>query len=151
MAQTKAGLAQSFDLDKYTIDNTPIEQTITIEETGDSFQITYKILSWAQRNKVIAKSLTWDDSGGTGFNADAYVRECLREMLVDAPWGKTTESFLISILNLSQGKRQLINIISATDGLSPNNHDFFGTFLSQDAIILSKYFLAVFIAFFASP
>ena len=33
MAQTKAGLAQSFDLDKYTIDNTPIEQTITIEET----------------------------------------------------------------------------------------------------------------------
>ena len=97
MAQTKAGLAQSFDLDKYTIDNTPIEQTITIEETGDSIQITYKILSWAQRNKLIAKYLTWDDSGGTGFNADAYVRECLREMLVDAPWGKTTESFLISI------------------------------------------------------
>ena len=43
MAQTKAGLAQSFDLDKYTIDSTPIEQTITIEETGDSFQITYKV------------------------------------------------------------------------------------------------------------
>ena len=58
MAQTKAGLAQSFDLDKYTIDNTPIEQTITIEETGDSFQITYKILSWAQRNKLIAKYIS---------------------------------------------------------------------------------------------
>jgi|TARA_B100000519_G_scaffold151805_1_gene132776 hypothetical protein len=97
MAQTKAGLAQSFDLDKYTIDSTPIEQTITIEETGDSFQITYKVLGWAQRNKLIAKYLTWDDSGGTGFDADGYVRECLREMLIDTPWGKTTETFLISI------------------------------------------------------
>ena len=25
------------------------------------------------------------------------MRECLKEMFVDAPWGRTTESFLISI------------------------------------------------------
>ena len=41
--------------------------------------------------------MNWDANGNTSFNASNYMRACLREMIVDAPWGKTTEGFLISI------------------------------------------------------
>ena len=41
--------------------------------------------------------MTWDGDGGTKFDGDTYVRECLKEMIIDAPWGKTSELFLMSI------------------------------------------------------
>ena len=41
-------------------------------------------------------NLTWDSNGSTSFGADGYVRDCLKEMIVDAPWGITTESLLMS-------------------------------------------------------
>ena len=87
----------SFNLSKYTIGNEPKKTTIKIEETGDELEVTVKPLSWAKRNQILSKSLTWDTTGNTSFDGDSYVRSCLREMLVDAPWGRTTESFLISI------------------------------------------------------
>ena len=36
-------------------------------------------------------------SGQTSFDGDLYVRECLKEMIIEAPWGRTTEAFLVSI------------------------------------------------------
>ena len=86
-----------FNLAKYTIGNDPKKVDIKIEETGDEFEVTVKPLSWAKRNQILSKSLTWDNSGNTSFDGDAYVRSCLKEMLVEAPWGRTTETFLISI------------------------------------------------------
>ena len=88
---------KSFDISKYTINQEPEVQTITIEETGDSFEVTIAPMSWAKRNQLISRFLSWDADGNTEFKADSYVRACLTEMIVDAPWGKTTESFLISI------------------------------------------------------
>ena len=41
--------------------------------------------------------MTWTTDGGSRFDGDTYVRECLKEMVLDAPWGKTTELFLMSI------------------------------------------------------
>ena len=41
--------------------------------------------------------MKWQDNGQTAFDGDLYVRECLKEMIVEAPWGRTSESFLISI------------------------------------------------------
>jgi|TARA_R110000824_G_scaffold29786_3_gene98725 hypothetical protein len=93
MSKAKA----SFDVSKYTIGNDPKKTTVKIEETGDEFEVTVKPLSWAKRNQILSKSLTWDSSGTTSFDGDTYVRSCLREMLLDAPWGRTTETFLISI------------------------------------------------------
>ena len=87
----------SFDISKYTINRDPEVQKLFIEETGDSFEVTIAPLSWAKRNQLIAQYLSWDVDGNTAFKADGYVRACLTEMVVDAPWGKTTEAFLISI------------------------------------------------------
>ena len=54
-------------------------------------------MSWSRRNQILSKAMAWDANGGTRFDGDVYVRECLKEMITDAPWGKTTELFLISI------------------------------------------------------
>jgi hypothetical protein len=86
-----------FDFKKYTLSTEPEKRTIVIEETGDEFEITVRPLSWAKRNQIISNSLTFGTDGNTGFNADAYVRTCLKEMVVDAPWGRTTEAFLLTI------------------------------------------------------
>lgn len=94
MSKVKGG---SFELSKYTIGTDPKKVIVKIEETGDEFEVTVKPLSWAKRNQILSKSLTWDGSGNTAFDGDTYVRSCLKEMLVDAPWGRTTETFLISI------------------------------------------------------
>tara|TARA_R110002020_G_scaffold191477_2_gene391305 strand:- start:830 stop:1207 length:378 start_codon:yes stop_codon:yes gene_type:complete len=86
-----------FDLGKYQINVQPKTVTVKIEGTGDEFDVTVKQLPWARRNSLISSCIAWDANGGTNFSGDTYVRECLKEMIVDAPWGKTTEAFLLSI------------------------------------------------------
>ena len=86
---------KAFDVSKYTVSSTTESKTLYID--GTSFDVTVKPLSWSNRNRILSKSLQFDANGQTGFDGDFYVRECLKEMLVDAPWGRTTEPFLISI------------------------------------------------------
>ena len=89
--------ANNFDLSKYQVQPSTQQMTLTIEETGDEVEITVKQLSWSKRNQLISKCLKWAQSGQTSFDGDLYVRECLKEMIIEAPWGRTTEAFLISI------------------------------------------------------
>ena len=89
---------QTFDVSKYQIAADSIEdRTLTIDETGEVFNIKVKPLTWARRNQIMSKSITWGASGQTAFDGDVFVRACLRDMIVQAPWGRTTESFLLSI------------------------------------------------------
>lgn len=94
---TETSEAKTFDVSKYQIDNSIEEKTLTIEETKEDFKIKIKPLSWARRNQIMSKCITWQSSGETSFDGDAFVRSCLRDMIVEAPWGRTTESFLLSI------------------------------------------------------
>ena len=84
-----------FDFNKYKIANKTIQKTLELD--GADFSVTVKPLSWSKRNQILSRAMTWDGEGGTKFDGDTYVRECLKEMIVDAPWGKTSELFLISI------------------------------------------------------
>ena len=61
-----------------------------------SIKTSIKTLSWSKRNQLISKNLNWDNTGNTSFSADGYVRDCLKEMIVEAPWGRTTEALLLS-------------------------------------------------------
>jgi hypothetical protein len=88
-----------FDFKKYIIEKGPEKRTLTITETGETFEISVKELAWSKRNQLISKSLQFTSSGNTTFFADVYVRECLKEMITEAPWGNTTESFLLQIDN----------------------------------------------------
>ena len=93
----KKTLGQQFNFKDYQISTTPDKQMVKIPDTGDEFEISVKPLSWARRNQILSKAVKWTTEGQTSFDGDTYVRLCLREMLVDAPWGRTTETFLLSI------------------------------------------------------
>ena len=105
-----------FDFNKYRVANKTEIKTLTIEDT--SFNVTVKPLSWSRRNQILSKAMAWDADGGTKFNGDVYVRECLKEMIIDAPWGKTSELFLISIdERLGSVLEQLVPQAFGTDAL----------------------------------
>jgi len=87
---------QEFDYKSYLVSHEPETKIIKIGGTKDSFEISVKNLSWSKRNQLISKNLNWDNTGNTSFSADGYVRDCLKEMIIDAPWGRTTESLLLS-------------------------------------------------------
>jgi hypothetical protein len=85
-----------FDYNKYLISHDPQTRVIEIPGTDESFEVSVKQISWSKRNQIISKNLHWDSTGNTSFSADGYVRDCLKEMLVEAPWGRTTEALLLS-------------------------------------------------------
>jgi hypothetical protein len=86
---------KEFDFNKYKVNLGTEVKTLSLE--GAEFDVTVKPLSWSKKNQFLSKSLKWDSDGNTVFDGDAYVRECLKEMVIAAPWGKTSELFLISI------------------------------------------------------
>ena len=86
-----------FNFKKYTLSLEPEKRTLTVDDTGETFEVTIKPMSWAKRNQIISTSLKFGVDGATGFDGDIYVRNCLKEILVDAPWGRTTEAFLLTI------------------------------------------------------
>ena len=87
----------AFDFNKYVIGRETETKTLTIPESKESFEVSVKPLSWAKRNQFISRNLQLGTDGSSGFNADGYVRDCLKEMITEAPWGRTTEAFLLSI------------------------------------------------------
>tara|TARA_R110000824_G_scaffold293886_1_gene482195 strand:- start:608 stop:1009 length:402 start_codon:yes stop_codon:yes gene_type:complete len=86
----------AFDYNKYLISHDPQTRVVEIPGTDESFEVSVKTISWSKRNQIISKNLHWDSTGNTSFSADGYVRDCLKEMLVEAPWGRTTEAMLLS-------------------------------------------------------
>ena len=87
----------SFDLAKYQIGNEPRKVAVKISETGDSFEVTVKNLSWSRQNRLLSNSVIIGKEGTTGFDGDSYVKSYLKEFIIEAPWGKTTEAFLMTI------------------------------------------------------
>ena len=94
---TQESKEKNFDLSKYQVQTGAKKVTLSIDETGDEVELMIKQLSWSKRNQLISKCLTWSDGEQSSFNADIYVRECLKEMILEAPWGRTTEAFLVTI------------------------------------------------------
>ena len=95
---TETSEAKTFDVSKYQISTNIEEKTIKIDATGDEFIIKIKPVSWSRRNKIMSESVEFSSGGEqTAFDGDKFMRACLREMIVEAPWGRTTESFLLSI------------------------------------------------------
>jgi hypothetical protein len=88
---------KEFDYTKYQIKSDIQTHKLVISETGDEFDVKVKTLSWVKRNQLVSKCLKVGGGGEQAFDGDLYIRECLKAMIVEAPWGATTESFLISI------------------------------------------------------
>tara|TARA_Y100000310_G_C20159427_1_gene568447 strand:+ start:32 stop:409 length:378 start_codon:yes stop_codon:yes gene_type:complete len=114
---TETSKEKTFDYSKYQIDNSIEERTLTISETDETFKIKVKPLSWSRRNQIMSKCITWTQGGQTAFDGDAFVRGCLRDMIVEAPWGRTTETFLISIdARLGGALEKLVPNVNDSEG-----------------------------------
>lgn len=87
---------KSFDVSKYKINSTDRE-LIDVEVGDDKFQVELKPLTWFKKNQLVTECMTFSNAGETKFDGSKYVKEVLKEIITDAPWGKTTDAFLMSI------------------------------------------------------
>jgi len=88
---------EEFDVSKYVLSTEAETHTVVIPETGDECEVKIKPIPWSKRNKIVSACLDWGDGSAVEFDGDKYVRECLKLMLVHAPWGVTDDKFLASI------------------------------------------------------
>jgi len=99
----------TFDYNKYMVGTNIRTEKLKIEGTDEEFTVKVKPLSWSKKNQLVSRYVKWSEEGVSSFDGDGYVRECLRAMIVEAPWGKTSETFLISIDNkLGSALEQLV-------------------------------------------
>ena len=85
----------NFDLNKYKIKEE--KQTYTVKLQDDEFEVVIKPMSWQEKNELVARCMTFDDKGNSTFESGIYIKEVLKEIIVEAPWGDTTDEFLTSI------------------------------------------------------
>lgn len=103
----------TFNIDKYTMrSDVPkeavLELTVIDDQTGDEVvelvPIKVKTIPWARKNQIKSLSMSWELDGKLIWDGDHYVRECLKLMIVEAPWGVTNDVFLLSIKDSALGE-----------------------------------------------
>jgi len=87
---------KSFDISKYKVNATDRE-VVDVEVGEDKFKVEIKPLTWFRKNQLVTQCMTFTSGGETKFDGSKYVKEVLKEIVTDAPWGKTTDAFLQSI------------------------------------------------------
>ena len=104
-------VAKSFDLSKYQISDKSVTKVIDLGD--DSFEVRVKELSWFQRNTLMSRCMQIKGNSESTFDGALFVRKVLKEIIVEAPWGKTTDLFLISIdSRLGQALETLVSSMS---------------------------------------
>lgn len=83
------------DFKDYMVSREPVPVTINVN--GYAMELMVRGLPWSRKNQIVSLSIHYDDDGKTQFNGDYYYRECLKYMVVTAPWGETNDIFLLQI------------------------------------------------------
>lgn len=118
MAISKEKAKAGFDWTKYQIRSDTRQVTIKVGEDGDELTLGVRDLGYVQKNKLVSSCYTY--TGGTvGFDMDTYMRETLKTMIVEAPWGATNDVFLMSInQDLGKALEELIPSAFDSDGVN---------------------------------
>jgi hypothetical protein len=69
------------------------------EHNGCTEDIEIKVIGvpWAKLNYIKSQSISFDENKKTYFDGQFYLNECLKQMIIEAPWGKTDDMFLIQV------------------------------------------------------
>ena len=88
-------MTEQFDIKDYQVTGAE-EKTLTVD--GKELKLTIRTVPWPLMNDFVADAfrVTVEDQAGH-FDNGLYQRECLKYMLVEAPWGRTTDTFLLSL------------------------------------------------------
>lgn len=85
-----------FDISKYQVKGDTKDVELDI---GEDAPILLKVreIPWNKRQQILSDAMHWDSAGNTKVSMSTYNNECLKYMIVEAPWGATTETLLISL------------------------------------------------------
>jgi len=85
----------AFDIKNHTLSREPEDVTLQVgdEEVG----IKIKGMPWSRKRQLASLHVKWDSDGNTIFDGAGYINECLKYMIVEAPWGATNDVFLATI------------------------------------------------------
>ena len=103
---------QPFDIEKYKISKD--NQTYTVKVNDDEFDVVVKPMTWQLKNELIANCMKFDTEGNSSFDSGNYIKEVLKAIIVEAPWGKNTDECLHSIN---------ADIVAALEKLVPSAFD----------------------------
>ena len=99
----------------------PKEIEISFEDATVTLKI--KQITWSKKNQILSKCFSYQTDGSIQFNFDRYMKDCLCEMIIEAPWGETNHLFLSRIK--PEFGAQLEKLVPKPLGdVTPN--DFFG-------------------------
>ena len=106
--------------EKYLVSREPKDIELQVED--EIIKIKARGIPWSLKNQFISQATSWDSDGKTHFDADLYVRSCLKHMIVEAPWGQTTDVFLSTIGDgpLGAALESIIPTAFGTDKKSPS-------------------------------
>ena len=79
-------------------------------------------IPWARLNYIKSQSVSFDDQKRAHFDGSFYINECLKQMIVEAPWGKTDDMFLLQ-LDEPLGK-ELEGLVPSAYGEKSTAQDF---------------------------
>ena len=54
-------------------------------------------IPWAKLNYIKSQCVSYNDKIETQFDGQQYINECLKIMVVEAPWGATDDVFLLQV------------------------------------------------------
>ena len=92
---------------------------------NDTILIKVRSLPWSLMRQKLSLAMAFSDDGQYHYDVDTYNRECLKYMIVEAPWGKTDDVFLSQID---------VNLGSALELLVPRPSSSPATAVSPDII-----------------
>lgn len=95
MTTQPSGAQVNFNIDKYKIKTE--NQSFTIKIKDDEFDVVVRSMTWKSKNDLVAKCMTFESTGASSFDSGKYVKEVLKYIIVEAPWGETNDEFLDSI------------------------------------------------------
>ncbi|MDP3917299.1 MAG: hypothetical protein Q8Q42_03360 [Nanoarchaeota archaeon] len=87
--------------EKYLVSREPRDIILNVE--NEQLNLKVRDIPRARKNQIISQSVRYDTEGNTHFDGDFYLRECLKYMVVDAPWGQTTDVFLLQLKDVQDG------------------------------------------------
>ena len=85
-----------FDISNYQVELAPKPVTLTMPD-GAKLELKVQELTWKQRNKHLISSTTINSAGAGMFDGPEFAVRCIMDMVVEAPWGATNESFMTRI------------------------------------------------------
>jgi hypothetical protein len=80
-------------------------------------------IPWAKLNYVKSQCVSFDESNKkTTFDGQHYINECLKLMITEAPWGETSETFLLTVEKCLGD--ELEKLVPSAESSSTTDEDF---------------------------